>query len=124
MTDLAMQADVVLPSTPSLESDGTLIDYLGRLKEVRRSCDPAGESRQHSEIFMDVARAMGVSLKKVKDTDVKKAAKARAKTSFAPFKKDKGLDIDVEQFTDDMRISIVNGSRLLWLKELEKMVAV
>lgn len=124
MTDLARQADVVLPSAPSLESDGTMIDFLGRLKQVNRSCEPAGESKMHSDIFIAIAKEMGATLKKVKDTDIKKAAKAKPKTSFAPFKKDKGLDIDVEQFFEDTRVSIVNGSRLLWLKEPEKMVAV
>jgi hypothetical protein len=60
----------------------------------------------------------------VKDTDVKKAAKAKVKVALSPFKRDKGLDIDVERFIDDMRISTVNGSRLLWLKEVETAVAV
>ena len=124
MTDLATQADLILPSAAALESDGTIIDYLGRLKQVKKTCEPAGQSRQNSDIFMAVAAAMGTPLKMVKDTDIKKAAKTKVKVAFSPFKKDKGLDIDVEQFIDDMRISTVNGSRLLWLKELEKAVAV
>ena len=124
MTDLAKQADLILPSAAALESNGTIIDYLGRIKQVNKTCEPAGESRQNSDIFMAVAAAMGTSLKMVKDTDIKKAAKAKVKVAFSPFKKDKGLDIDVEQFIDDMRISTINASRLLWLKELEKAVAV
>jgi hypothetical protein len=43
---------------------------------------------------------------------------------LSPFKKEKGLDIDAEQFVEDIRTSTINGSRLLWLKELEKAVAV
>lgn len=124
MTDLATQADLILPAATALESDGTIIDYLGRIKQVNRACEPAGESRQNSEIFTAVADAMGTPLKQLKDTDIKKAVKGKFKPSFSPFKKDKGLDIDVEQFIDDMRESTINGSRLLWLKELEKMVAV
>ncbi|MBS1126640.1 MAG: formate dehydrogenase, alpha subunit, archaeal-type [Nitrospirae bacterium] len=124
MTDLATLADLILPSAAALESEGTIIDYLGRIKQVNKVCEPAGESKQNAEIFMAVADAMGTSLKKVKDTDIKKAAKAKFKAFFAPFKRDKGLDIDVEQFIDDMRISTINGSRLLWLRELEKAVAV
>jgi NADH dehydrogenase/NADH:ubiquinone oxidoreductase subunit G len=124
MTDLATLADLILPSAAALESEGTIIDYLGRIKQVNKVCEPAGDSKQNAEIFMAVADAMGTSLKKVKDTDIKKAAKAKFKASFAPFKRDKGLDIDVEQFIDDMRISTINGSRLLWLRELEKAVAV
>ena len=124
MTDLAKQADLILPSAAALESDGTIIDYLGRLKQVKKTCGPVGESRQNSDTFMAVAAAMGTPLKMVKDTDIKKAAKTKVKVAFSPFKRDKGLDIDVEQFIDGMRISTINGSRLLWLKELEKAVAV
>jgi NADH dehydrogenase/NADH:ubiquinone oxidoreductase subunit G len=124
MTDLATQADLILPSAPALESDGTIIDYLGRIKQVNKVCGPAGDAKQNTEIFMAVATAMGTPLKMVKDADIKKAAKAKVKIAFSPFKRDKGLDIDVEQFIDEMRKSTVNGSRLLWLKEVEKAVAV
>jgi predicted molibdopterin-dependent oxidoreductase YjgC len=124
MTDLATQADLILPSAPALESDGTIIDYLGRVKQVNKAIEPAGEAKPNTEIFMSVAAAMGTQLKMVKDTDIKKAAKAKVKVAFSPFKKEKGLDIDVEQFIDDMRTSTVNGSRLLWLQEVEKAVAV
>ena len=124
MTDLAKQADLILPSAAALESDGTIIDYLGRLKQVKMTCEPVGQSRQNSDIFMSVAAAMGTPLKMVKDTDIKKAAKTKIKVAFSPFKRGKGLDIDVEQFINDMRISTINGSRLLWLKELETAVAV
>lgn len=124
MTDLAKQADLILPSAAALEADGTIIDYLGRLKQVKKTCEPAGQSRQSSDIFVAVASAIGTPLKMVKDTDIKKAAKTKVKVVLSPFKRDKGLDIDVEQFIDDMRISTINGSRLLWLKELEKAVAV
>jgi NADH dehydrogenase/NADH:ubiquinone oxidoreductase subunit G len=124
MTDLAKQADLILPSAAALESEGTIIDYLGRLKQVKMTCEPAGQSRQNSDIFMTVAAAMGTPLKMVKDTDIKKAAKTKVKVAFSPFKRGKGLDIDVEQFINDMRISTINGSRLLWLKELETAVAV
>ena len=124
MTDLAMHADVILPSAHALESNGTIIDYLGRLKEVKKAIEPAGESRESSDIFIAVAEKMGASLKKVKDTEVKKALKAKVKTSFSPFKRDKGLDIEEEKFLDEINKSTVKGSRLLWLKELEKTVAV
>ncbi len=124
LTDLAAQADVVLPSTPALESEGTIIDYLGRLKEVRKAVDSVGESHAHADIFIGLAGAMGVSLKKAKDTDVKKALKTKVKVAFSPFKREKDLDIDGEKFTEDINRSVINGSRLLWLKETEKGVAV
>ncbi|PKL52209.1 MAG: hypothetical protein CVV37_02380 [Nitrospira bacterium HGW-Nitrospira-1] len=123
MTDLAAQADLILPSAAALESEGTIIDYLGRIKQVNKACEPRGESRQNSEVFMAVAALMGTPLRNVKDTDIKKAVKAKVKASFATFKKDKGLDIDVEQFMEDIRKSTINGSRLLWLKETENAVS-
>ena len=123
-TDLAAQADVVLPSTPALESEGTIIDYLGRLKEVKKAVAPAGESHAHADIFIGLAEAMGVALKKAKDTDVKKALKTKVKAAFSPFKKEKDLDIDGERFTEEINRSAINGSRLLWLKETEKGAAV
>jgi NADH dehydrogenase/NADH:ubiquinone oxidoreductase subunit G len=123
MTGLAEEADLVLPSTPALESAGTIIDYLGRLKEVKKAVEPAGESKSHSDIFIAVSEAMGSSLKKVKDTEIKKALKTRVKVSFSPFQRDKDLEVDGEKFTEDINRSTINGSRLLWLTELEKTVA-
>jgi NADH dehydrogenase/NADH:ubiquinone oxidoreductase subunit G len=119
MTELAGQADVVLPATPALESEGTIIDWLGRIKKVSRACEPAGDAKQNGDIFTAVAEALGASLKPVKDTDVKKAAKAKAKVAFSTFKKDAGYDVDAVTFMQDTNKTTVNGSRLLWLKELE-----
>ena len=124
MTDLATDADVVLPAAHALEAVGTVVDFMGRLKEVKKTVEPAGEARTHSDIFAAVAKAMGSSLKPVKDTEVKKALKTRTKVSFSPFKKDKNLDVDSEQFINDINKSTIHGSRLLWLKELDKTVAV
>jgi NADH dehydrogenase/NADH:ubiquinone oxidoreductase subunit G len=120
LTDLASQADMVLPSTSALESEGTIVDYLGRLKEVKRAVEPAGDSRPHADIFVALAEAMGASLKKAKDTDVKKAMKTKVKVTFSPFKRERDLDIDGEKFTEDINRSAINGSRLLWLKESEE----
>lgn len=123
MTDLATQADVVLPSAAAIESEGSMVDYLGRLKQVRKACEPAGSAKQHAEIFSAVAEAMGASLKRVKETEVKKAAKVKAKAAFSPFSREKDREVDAMEFTEAMCRTVVNGSRLLWLKELEKTVA-
>ncbi|MEJ2683348.1 MAG: molybdopterin-dependent oxidoreductase [Candidatus Sulfobium sp.] len=123
MTALAKDADVVLPSAAALESEGSIIDYLGRLKDIRKAVEPAGEALPNAEIFSGIAKVMGSSLKMPKETEVKKALKGKVKASFSPFKKDKDLDMDVEKFNEDINVSIINGSRLLWLKELEKGVA-
>jgi NADH dehydrogenase/NADH:ubiquinone oxidoreductase subunit G len=122
MTELGSEADVVLPAAAALESDGTIVDYLGRLKEVRKAVDPAGEAKTNSDILVAVAGAMGTSLKVPKESEIKKALKGKAKAAFSPFKKDKDLDVEAEKFMEDTNMSIVNGSRLLWLKETEKAV--
>jgi predicted molibdopterin-dependent oxidoreductase YjgC len=119
MTALAEQADLLLPAAHAMESEGTVVDYLGRLKEVKKVVEPAGESRANSDIFMAVAEAMGASLKMPKDSDVKKPLKTKSKTSFSPFKKDNSLDNDAGKFIEAINRSTVNGSRLLWLKETE-----
>jgi formate dehydrogenase (NADP+) alpha subunit len=123
MTGLAKEADIVFPSASALESEGTIVDYVGRLKEVKKAVEPAGEALSHSEIFIGMAKAMGSALKMPRDTEIKKALKGTVKASFSPFKRDKDLDIDVEKFNEDINVSTVNGSRLRWLKELEKGVA-
>jgi NADH dehydrogenase/NADH:ubiquinone oxidoreductase subunit G len=119
MTDLAAQADIVLPSAAALESEGTIIDWLGRIKKVNRVCVPAGDAKQNGDIFMAVAGAMGASLKPAKEADIKKAVKTKSKTSFASFTKEEGLDADPAAFMQEINKATVNGSRLLWLKELE-----
>lgn len=123
MTDLATEADVVLPSARPLESEGTIIDYLGRLRAVKKTVEAPGESRQHAEIFMNVGKGVGKEIKMVKETEIKKAAKATEKPVFSDFKKAKGLDIDAEQFMEDINKTTINSSRLLWLKELEQAVS-
>jgi NADH dehydrogenase/NADH:ubiquinone oxidoreductase subunit G len=122
MTDLATEADVVLPSTPALESEGTIVDYLGRIRQVSKAVEPAGDARPNADIFSALADAMGSSLKKAKETDVRKSVKTKAKAAFSPFKRDKDCDIDAEKFIEDVNKSAINGSRLLWLKESEKAV--
>lgn len=117
MTDLALQADLVLPSTHALESEGTVIDYLGRVKEVHKVIEPSGEVRTDAAIILGIAEAMGAALKMPKDTDIKKALKTKAKVTFSPFKRDAGLDETAGRLLEATQKATVQGSRLLWLKE-------
>jgi NADH dehydrogenase/NADH:ubiquinone oxidoreductase subunit G len=123
MTPLARQADVVLPSASFLESAGTMIDYLGRLKYLPRAIEPAGESLSHREIFIRLAKLMGATLKKPTEAEVKKAAKTKAKPAFRPFQRKEGFDVRAGDFVESVNASVINGSRLLWLKETEKAIA-
>jgi predicted molibdopterin-dependent oxidoreductase YjgC len=124
LTELAKQADVVLPSATFLESAGTMIDYMGRLKYLPRVLEPQGESMSHRDILIGIAKMMGVKLKMQTEGDVKKAAKAKAKLSYGPFVRREEFDISPGEMVESVNTSVINGSRLLWLKETEKAVAV
>jgi len=123
MTELAKQADIVLPSAAFLEASGTMVDYMGRMKCLCKAVEPAGSAKVHREIFMQVSEALGKGIKEPKDTDIKKALKAKPKISLKPFKKKEGLDVNPEEMIESINASVINGSRLLWIKETEKAVA-
>lgn len=117
MTELAKQADVVLPSAAFLEVDGTMVDYLGRLKHVCKAVEPAGEAKAHREIFVDIAKAMGTDMKEPKESETKKLSKIKTKVSVSPFERREGFDIKPGEIVESINASVINGSRLLWLKE-------
>jgi NADH dehydrogenase/NADH:ubiquinone oxidoreductase subunit G len=125
LTSLAKQADIVLPSAAVLESDGTIVDYLGRLKKVQKAVEPPGEAKTHREIFIKLAKASGKAIKMPSETEVKRAMNVKkGRPSMVPFKKQEGFDIDPVDMIESLNASIINGSRLLWLKEVEKAIAV
>ena len=124
LTEIAKQADVVLPSSTFLESAGTMIDYMGRLKYLPEVLEPQGESRSHRDIFINIAKVMGAKLKMPTEADVIKAAKAKAKLSYSPFARKEEFDISPGEIIESVNASVINGSRLLWLKETEKAIAV
>jgi NADH dehydrogenase/NADH:ubiquinone oxidoreductase subunit G len=124
LTELAKQADVVLPSSTFLESAGTMIDYMGRLKYLPAVIEPQGESKSHRDIFISIAKMMGAKLKVPAEADVNKAAKTKAKLSYSPFVREKEFDISPGEIIESVNTSVINGSRLLWLKETEKAIAV
>ena len=124
LTELARQADVVLPSTTFLESAGTIIDYMGRLKYLPKVIEPQGESKSHRDIFIHLAKIMGATLKRPTEAEVKKASEVKAKLLYKPFIKKEGLDITPKEIIESVNASVINGSRLLWLKETEKAMAV
>jgi predicted molibdopterin-dependent oxidoreductase YjgC len=122
LNNLAREADVVLPSTAFLESAGTIVDYMGRLKYLPQAIEPQGEAKSHREIFIQLARAMGGALNKPTESEIKKAAKTKVKPSFRPFARKEGLDVSPSEMVESVNSSVLNGTRLLWLKETEKAV--
>ncbi|MBI4685408.1 MAG: molybdopterin-dependent oxidoreductase [Nitrospirae bacterium] len=124
MTALAKEADIVLPSAAFLETSGTIVDYLGRLRYLCQAVEPAGDAQSHREIFMEISKASGKAIKEAKDTDIKKALKFKAKVTLKPFQKKEGFDINPQEMIESINASVINGARLLWLKESEKAMAV
>jgi NADH dehydrogenase/NADH:ubiquinone oxidoreductase subunit G len=124
MTELAKQADIVLPSAVFLEAAGTMIDYMGRMKYLPKVIEPQGQARSHREIIIQLAKEMGVTLKRPTEAEVKKAAQAKTKLSACSFEKKKGFEISAGEVIESVNASVINGSRLLWLKETEKAMAV
>jgi NADH dehydrogenase/NADH:ubiquinone oxidoreductase subunit G len=118
LTELAKRADIVLPSTTFFESSGTMVDYLGRFKEIRQAVEPYGMSKNHRDIFVSLSRIMGAPVKKPTDAEVKKAMKAKTKLTFSPFARKEGFDISQQEFIEAINTSVLRGRRLSWLKEI------
>jgi predicted molibdopterin-dependent oxidoreductase YjgC len=123
LTELAKQADVVLPSATFLESAGTIIDYMGRTKYLPKAVEPQGEAKSHTDIFISLAKEMGSVIKRPTGAEVTRAAKVKTKLAFGPFDREQGLDAAPEELIESVNASVINGSRLLWLKETEKTIA-
>ena len=123
LTDLAKQADIVLPSTTFFESAGTMIDYLGRFKQLCQVVEPYGMSKNHRDIFISLSKIMGTSVKKPTEAEVKKAVKLKAKLTFSPFARKKGFDLSEQEFIEAINASLLQGRRLSWLKEMVEAVA-
>jgi len=123
LTALAKQADIVLPSTTFFESAGTMIDYLGRFKQVRQVVEPYGMSKNHRDIFISLSKIMGTPVKKPAEADVKKAMKVKTKLTFSPFTRKEGFDLSQQEFVEAINASLLQGRRLSWLKEIVEAVA-
>ncbi len=122
MTELAEKADLVLPATTPYESSGTIVSYEGRIKKLNKAVKPPFDVRQHKEIFIALSREMESPLKE-KRIDIKKTLKAKTKPQFKPFAKQE-YEFNPTEFIETINKPVVNHSRLLWLKETEKTVAV
>jgi NADH dehydrogenase/NADH:ubiquinone oxidoreductase subunit G len=113
LTDLAKDADVVLPSASYLEAKGTIINYLGKIKEVTKVVNPAGSAKQHKDIFIELSKVIGTQIKD-SAAEIKAAFEVSAKPSFSPFEKQKGMDTNP---ADSINVNITRNSKLAWLKE-------
>ncbi|UCH81933.1 MAG: molybdopterin-dependent oxidoreductase [Nitrospiraceae bacterium] len=118
MTDLAKVADVILPAAAPVESAGSIISYLGKAKDLKSAMAPAGDSKQHKTIFMELSKAMNKPVKE-SAAEMKKAFQVSQKAKFTAFEKKQGLDANAAELVDTLNASVINHSRLLWLKEAQ-----
>ncbi len=124
MTDLARQADLILPSTTAFESDGSIIDYMGKIKSVNAAIEPFAESKANIDIIKAIAKKMGLKLKAATSGDVKKVVKGfKPQLSAGDFKKRDDLEFQPAELIEAVNKTMINSSRLLWLKEVESQVA-
>ncbi len=121
-TDLAEKADVVLPAATFLETDGTIVDYLGRFKKVRGVSQAPEGVPSHREILKDLSKVMKVNLRLPKERDAKRLVKLPTKIKASDFKKIEAFEIDARRFIESLNSPLINNSRLLWLKETGIMV--
>ena len=119
LTELAKQADIVLPSTTFYESDGTMVDYLGRFKQVNKVIEPLGASKNHRDIFVALSKILKSPIKKPTEAEFKKAMKGKTKLTFRPFVRKEGFDILPKEFIEAINASVLKSRRLSWLLELK-----
>ncbi|KWT78977.1 molybdopterin-dependent oxidoreductase [Candidatus Magnetominusculus xianensis] len=123
LTELAKEADLVLPSAAFLERSGTIVDYMGRLRQLSKMVPPQGEAKTQCEIAIALAKASGADIAEPSQKEIEDAVNVKAAKSIKPFAKVDGLDVNTAEFTQTANLPVVNGSRLLWLKETEKAMA-
>lgn len=113
MNGLAKEADIVLPAATALESEGTMTNYLGKLKVVNKCTDIRGEAKQHKDIAIEISKAMGSSLHDVEIKDAHEVNEAK----FSPFEKKAGLDTSPADLIQAVNECALTYSKLAWLKE-------
>ena len=124
MTELARQADLVLPATTMFEVSGTIVDYMGMVKEVNAAIEPFAESKTHVDILKAVSKKMGLKVKAATAGDVKKALKGfKPSLEVGKFSKREDLQYNPSEFISSVNATMINSSRLLWLKEIQSQVA-
>jgi NADH-quinone oxidoreductase subunit G len=62
MTDLARQADIVLPGAASVEKDAAYVNRQGRLQAASKALAAPGDAMEDWQIFVNLALALGAAL--------------------------------------------------------------
>lgn len=60
MTETALMADVILPTTTAVEREGSFTNNEGRVSLIRKVVEPVGEAKPEWEIFSALGRTLGL----------------------------------------------------------------
>ncbi len=117
---LAMGADLVLPVTTSYESQGTIVDYWGRVKTLKRVIPPHGQAKMLREVLQDTAKKMALDVKAAKTSDVKEEIRSfKVATHASVFRKRDDLKFEPDVLVPAVNKTMIHNSRLSWLAEEE-----
>lgn len=120
MTELAKEADVVLPLTTPYESSGTIISAGLKVKQVNQSLEPKGMALSPRDAFQQIVKAMGEELKLPKNSEVKKLLKGKHKVEPTDFKKIEGLTEDISTILTAVNHCMLQSERIAWLEQNRK----
>ncbi|TAN45914.1 MAG: 2Fe-2S iron-sulfur cluster binding domain-containing protein [Nitrospirae bacterium] len=120
MGGLAKDADIVLPAASWLEADGSIVDGSGRLRTVSAAIEKSADAKAHKDIFIGISKALGKPVKDATAAEVKKLAKTKTKAASGNFSRNTAAEFAAQDVMRKINVSVVEGSRLLWLKESEK----
>lgn len=109
-------ADLVLPAAVSYESAGSIVDYLGNMVKMEAAVTAPAGVKTNKDILTGIAKALGKDAK-VSASDISKAASATKKAAAMPFAELKGLEANAEKITAGTCSSVLETTRMLWLKE-------
>ncbi len=124
MNALAREADIVLPMTTPFETDGTIIDFTGRLKSLARAIEPFADARTPSDTVKAISRRMGLKVKAAKTSDVKKLINTfNVDIEPSDFKRRDDLQFCPEKLIPLLNEAMINCSRLQWLEGMGRPVA-
>jgi predicted molibdopterin-dependent oxidoreductase YjgC len=124
LTGLAKTADIVLPSTMTLEEDGTIVDFSGNLKNLHKAVESSG-AKNTVEIISSLSTLMGKPISGPKTSDIKKSITSSAKKAPSLDKVKAGVEKPYDlELIKSINAPIIHGSRIQWLEEIEKAIGV
>jgi NADH dehydrogenase/NADH:ubiquinone oxidoreductase subunit G len=115
-TPLAMEADLVVPIATSYEIQGTIVDYCGRLKTLKKTMRPFGASKMLRQILEGTAKKMSVDIKAATMPEVKKIqASVKVPRKATSFFKRTDLAFEPASLIPDLNKMMIENSKLLSL---------